>query len=140
MSKYTDQKIYNTNRKFKEHKVNPNEIKASLCLPADLNENIVNEILDVLSKAKFNKISVPLNTYRWMTENTADKTDTRVSTIGYIRYYNAETREFSLVVFPSFIDMVKSLGDVAVELQFTEFKEKLGTITKFNLIPVAIKE
>ena len=137
MSNNTNYKHYH-NKKFREPRVNPNEIKASLCLPADLNENIANEIIDTINNTKFNKISIPLSTYRWIIDGVKEgsEPDTRSTTIGYIRNYNAETKEFTLIVFTGFIDKVKSLGDIAIEVQFTEYKERLGTITKLNVIPV----
>lgn len=131
----------NFNKKVvRQPKVNPNEIKAPLYLPADLNENIVNEITTVLTETKFNKISIPLGTYRCMIDNNVDADDTRVCTIGYIRKYNAETKEFTLTLFNNFVDLIKSMGDVVVELQFTTFKEALGSITKFNIVPVVYEE
>lgn len=137
----------NKERNFNDHnkvarqpKVNPNEFKAQLFLPASLSESIKTEILDVLAKTKFNKISIPVGTYRYLIESNIDADDARVCTIGYIRGYNAETEEFTLVVFSKFTDIIKSLGDIAIDLQFTQYKEKLGTITKFNILPVLYDE
>lgn len=124
----------------KQPKVNPNELKAPLFLSADLNENIVNEILDVLAETKFNKISMPLGTYRCLIDSDLDESDTRVCTIGYIRSFNPETKEFTVIVFSKFLDLIKEYGDIAMELQFTNHKEHLGTITKFNIVPVVYEE
>lgn len=130
---------FNSRKKVaRQPKVNPNEIKASLFLPANLNENIKNEILDVLATTKFNKISIPLGTYRFMIDSNISEDDNRICTIGYIRNYNADTKEFTVVIFSKFIDLVKGNSNVAIELQFTEYKENLGTITKFNIIPVIV--
>lgn len=144
-NKKTNNKEHNNNfnernKVAKQPKVNPNELKAPLFLPADLNENIVSEILDVLEKNRFNKISIPVGTYRNLIESNIDADDTRVCTIGYVRGYNAETEEFTVIVFSKFIDLIKSHGDIAMELQFTEYKEKLGTITKFNIVPAVYEE
>ena len=131
----------NFNKKVtRQPRVNPNEIKAPLYLPADLNENIVNEITTVLTETKFNKISIPLGTYRCIIDSNVDADDARVCTIGYIRKYDAETKEFTLTLFNKFTDLIKSQGDVVVELQFTTFKEALGSITKFNIVPVVYEE
>lgn len=117
-------------------KVNPNEIKAPLYLPADLNENIASEILNVLTTTKFNKISIPLGIYRNCIENNVDPDDNRICTIGYIRKFDAETEEFTVVIFSKFTDIIKGLGDIAVDLMYTTYKDALGTITKFNILPV----
>lgn len=120
----------------KNHKVNPNEIKVPLYLPADLNENTANEILKVLAETKFNKISIPVGTYRCLIDYNVDESDNRVCTIGYIRNYNIKNNEFTVVIFSKFMDFVKSMKESAIELTFTNYKDKLGTITKFNIIPV----
>lgn len=137
---YNNRGEHNNNRVARQPKVNPNEFKAPLFLPASLDENVVREIIEVLSTTKFNKISIPLGTYRYNTDTTVDVNDTRVCTIGYIRNYNQETEEFTVSVFSKFTDLVKSFNDAAIELQFTMYKEKLGTITKFNIIPVIYTE
>lgn len=130
----------NRNKVAKQPKVNPNEIKAPLYLSANLSEDIINEITDVLTNTRFNKISIPLSTYRCLVDSNVDADDNRVCTIGYIRNYNAETKEFTVVVFSNFIDIIKEQGDIALELQFTKYKEGLGTITKFIIVPVYNEE
>ena len=131
---------YDRKKVNKQPKVNPNEIKAPLYLPADLNENIVNEITEVLTSTKFNKISIPIGVRKCFIDNTVDANDTRVATIGYIRNYNAETCEFTVIVFGNFTNIIKELGSIAIDLQIITYKESLGTITKFNIIPVIYEE
>ena len=48
----------NRNKVAKQPKVNPNEIKAPLYLSENLSEDIINEITDVLTNTRFNKISM----------------------------------------------------------------------------------
>lgn len=132
---------YNTQRQTRTPRVNPNEVKAQLYLPEDLCDNVKAEIIDVISKAKFSKISVPLGTYRCnLDESNGD--DERISTIGYMRKYDPDSQEFTVIVFNNFIDIVKGFGDLAVELLFTTNKDKtkLGTITKFNLVPIIYED
>lgn len=132
---------FDENRKaIKQPKVNPNEIKLPLYLPADLEENIVNEIFDVLSTTRFNKISVPLGTYKCLVDSDIDGDDNRVCTIGYIRNYNKENNEFTVIVFGKFLDTIKAYNDIAMELTFNKYKDSLGTITKFNIVPVYYEE
>jgi hypothetical protein len=117
----------------KQHKVN--ELKAQLYLPADLNESIAFEIIDVLNNTRFNKISIPLNMSKRLIDSK-DANDTRVTTIGYIRDYDPETEMFTVIVFDNFIESVNSLGDIAMDITFVTYKDKLRNITKFNIIPV----
>lgn len=127
---------FNDNRRNnKVKKVNPNEITIPLYLPADLDENIINEIIDVLESTKFNKISVPLGTYRYLIDSNANADDDRISTIGYIRNYNKETKEFTVITFGRFAELLKEKNCTVIELMFTIYKDSLGTITKFNFVP-----
>lgn len=128
---------FNNRKKVnKQPKVNPNEIKVPLYLPADLDENIINEINNVLTTTKFDKISIPLGTYRCLIDSNVDADDARVSTIGYIRKYDAETEMFTVVIFSNFIDFFKAQSDNVVTLQFNSHKDHLRTITKFIIVPV----
>lgn len=121
----------------KKPRVNPNQLTVKLVLDSkNLNDELIDEILEVLETCQFSKISIPLGTYRNLIINDSAADDNRVSTIGYIRDYNAETQEFTVVVFNNFIDAIKSWGEVGIELQYLTYKGKLGTITKLNIIPV----
>lgn len=131
---------YKDRKNTRQPKLRHNEIKVPLYLSADLDENMTNSIIDVLSETKFNRISIPLGIYRCLIDNTVDSDDLRVCTIGYIRGYDAETREFTVTIFNKFIDVVKGQGDVVVDLQFTTYKDSLGSITKFNIVPVVYEE
>lgn len=130
---------FNDRKVAKQPRVNPNEVKAPLYLPADLDKNILTEINDVLNETKFNKISIPIGTYRCLIESNVDCDDNRVRTIGYIKKYNPETKEFTIVIFENLIEKIKEQGDIAVELQFTKYKNTLGTITKFNIVPIFVE-
>lgn len=127
-------------RSSREPKVNLNEIKVPLQLPGlNLDDlNITHEIFDVLAETKFNKISIPLGTYRYLIDSTIEKDDNRICTIGYIRDYDVETDEFTVIIFDKFINLIKDLGDIAINLVFTRHVNSLGTITKFNIAPAVI--
>ena len=134
---YKKNKSYNNFDKTKKQpKINPNEFKLPLYLSADLSEKVTNEIIDVLSNTKFDKVSIPLSTYKTLMDSNVDETDTRVCTIGYIRKYDSESKCFTVIVFNNFVDLIKEFGDSAIVLQFTTHKENLGTITRFNVCPV----
>ena len=133
-----NEKNYNgkRNKKSKPAKANPNEFKVVLHLSEEANENINNEIIDVLANTRFDKISIPVGTYRNLAEECSDADDNRVCTIGYIRNYDANTKEFTLIIFDKFTKKIKDLGDIVMGVSYTSFKDSLRTITKFNLLPI----
>ena len=125
------------NRNYKKQpKANINEFKVPLYLLSEPDESVNDEILEVLTATKFNKISIPLGTYRSVIDDTVDENDTRLCTIGYIRNYNAETKEFTVIIFSNFADLFREQESTVIDLQFTTYKGKLGVITKFNIVPV----
>lgn len=112
-----------------------NTIEVPLCLEGDISEDLYGEILSVIAGTKFTKISIPVNTYRkYVVEGFKDD-DTRVSTIGYVKKFNPKTNKFVVVIFNNSVDAINKLQNPAMELVFTQYKGKLGTITKFNIIP-----
>ena len=126
------------NKKNKQEKINPNEIKVVLNMSANLDENIANEIIDVLYTTKFNKISLPLNVYRSLIDSNAELDDNRVCTIGYIRDFNPETHVFTVVVFKNYVEIFKNMN-IVMDLIFTTYNNSLGAITKFIIKPAEIK-
>lgn len=132
----------NNKRKFnnknnKQKRVNPKEVKLPVYLPADLNEDIYNEIVDLLNTTKFNKISIPVNISRHLIN--PDDTSNKVSVIGYIRNYNPETTEFTIILFDNLVEPVKNLGDIAMAVVFNTYKEKFTNIARFEVIPVTFE-
>ena len=105
-------------------------IEAKLALPADISDELKEEILQVLKATRFSKISIPLSTYRYLVDSSvkADEKPIRVTTVGYIRKFNSETNVFTVVLFNNSTYKV-------IELGCSEFKDKLGTITKFVIAP-----
>ena len=129
-------KPFNGNKKFnkkpREPKVNPNEVKATLGILKPVDEKVYTEILDVLASTKFNKVSIPLGIYKSVIDSNVDADDSRITTIGYIRDYDAETKKFTVIIFKNFIDYIKDNNYSAIDLLFTVTKNgDLGTITKF---------
>ena len=144
MGNFNNQKNNNkrkfNNKNTKQKKVNPRELKLPLYLSADLSDDIYNEIIDVLNSTKFNKISIPLNISRNLINPNSSENDNKVSVIGYIRNYNTSNGEFTAILFDNFIEPIKNLGDVAMSVSFNTYKEKLTTITRFEIIPVVFEE
>lgn len=122
-----------TKKVTKQSKVKANEIKASLCVPEYPNENIGDEIICVLEDTKFNKISIPINTYRYIVDGRNEIDDVRLCTVGYIRDYNANNKEFTVVIFDRFVGLInKPDTENIIKLAFTTNKDgSLRTITKF---------
>lgn len=135
-----DRGDFNNKKSNKQPKVNYNKINVPLYLAADLNENIIEEIIDVLAGTKFNKISIPLGTYRCLVDNNTDVNDSRICTIGYINNYNESTKEFTVVIYNNFINTVKEFNNPVIDIKFTIHEDKLGTIVKFNVIPTITEE
>jgi hypothetical protein len=123
-----------TNKNAKA-KAPSNYITAKLAFYKDLPDEVYNEIIDVLKKTKFNKISFPLNTYRYLIDETVDDIDTRMATVGYIKRFDADKLEFTVAVYPKSHDAVAAFENPVVEVVWTEFKGKLGVITKLNIVP-----
>ena len=135
---HENKKLIKENKKFfKKSKNNPNEIKAPLTINKVIDENVYTEIIDVLDSTKFNKVSIPIGMFRTLIDSNVDADDARVTTVGYIRNYNAETKEFSVVIFKGYLELIKKHDKYTVDLLFTETsKGGLGTITKFVINPV----
>ena len=54
---------------------------------------------------------------------------------GYIKKFDAENLEFTVMVFPKCKEVVDAFKNPAIEVVWTEFNDKLGVITKLNIIP-----
>ena len=135
-------KTFNGNKKFnKAPKVNPNEIKAQLRIEKVITEDIYTELLDVLASTKFNKVSIPLGVYKNAIDSNVDADDARITTVGYIKDYNAETQIFTVVIFKGLVDTIKNFENPVMKLLFTETRKgTLGTITKFVINPGPVLE
>lgn len=126
----TNENRNNTNDRT-EKKFNPNEFRAKLFLDDDIDDTIKNDIIDTITNNRFNKISVPVSTYRSVIDPDADSDDTRTTTIGYIRRYNPKTKTFTIIIFDKFISAMASIDEMVIEPLFTIYKNRFGTITKF---------
>lgn len=112
-----------------------NYITAKLVLCKNASDSVFDEIVDVLKKTKFNKISFPLSSYRNLFDDTVAADDTRMLTVGYIKKFDAENLEFTVMVFPKCKEVVDTFKSPAIEVVWTESNDKLGVIIKLNIIP-----
>ena len=144
MSKYNNRNNHRNNKfnekkNFKQNKVDNIEIKAPLVFLEEVyGDKISNEIINVLKEVKFDKISIPVGTYKNLFDPNLDENDTRVFTVGYIRGYDPEELEFTVVVYGKFAEDIKSLGTVGMDLKISSYKDYLGSINKFILVPIVI--
>ena len=133
-------KSYHTTQKNNRREQRPgSQLKLKVILPSDITESLSEEIFDVLVNTRFNKISIPVNTYRHYTDpNTPD--DNKVITVGFIKSYDAEEKTFNIVIFNNNIEAVGKIANPAAEIVYSEYHGKLGTITKINIVETAIDD
>lgn len=118
----------------KKAPVNTN-FTAKLALYRDTSDEVFNEIVDVLKKTRFNRISFPLNSYRKLFDPSLPADDARLLTVGYIKKFDAEKMEFTVAVFPKSREVVEGFGTSVIEVVWNEKDNKLTTITKLNIVP-----
>lgn len=102
-------------------------------------EEVVNEIIEVLKSTRFNKISFPLTSYRRIYDDTTSADDNRVVAVGYIKKFDATNKTFTVIMFSNNADTLTKKykkEDLMIEAVFTQFKEKLGIITKLVIAPM----
>lgn len=118
-----------------EQKRQNNAIEARLSLPTDLSDDLYNEIMEVLQTTKFNKISFPLSSYRHNHDNTLPADDTRVITVGYIKKFDQKNNKFIVVLFNNAKAVIDGFVNPVIDVSFTQYNGKLGTITKLIIAP-----
>ena len=66
----------------------------------DHNDNTIDEVINILLKVPFNKISIPLNAFKGeMLDNVEEAGKKKCITVGFITSLNRETLTFNVVVF-----------------------------------------
>ena len=110
--------------------------KVGVAIPEGTSDKVVDEILDVLARTPFNNVSVPVSTYRYLIEDNIADDDNRVITVGYIKSFDYENQQFNIVIFGNHKQIIEEFPNPALELVFTEYNNKLGVITKFNVVPL----
>ena len=127
-------KSYKQNNKNTQ--TQPDYMKLGLVLPDDISDRLADEILSVLQQTPFSRISIPVSTYRFYTDESVADNDNRVITVGYVKSYDADTRTFTVVIFNANRPLISSFENPALEVVFSEYGGKLGVITKLNVIPL----
>jgi len=124
----------------KRYNPRDNQFKVGFALPDDVSQSVADEITEILSTTKFNKISFPVSTYRYYINSDVNESDTRVITIGYIKSYDAETGKFTIVIFNNNKGVIETFANPTLEIVFSEYNGKLGCITKLNVIDLPVND
>ena len=99
----------------------------------DAEKEIDKEILNVIESTPFNKIQIPLQCNRGITE---DGDSNRYVTVGNIISYNKYKMTFKVVLNKHFKDVIENKlaecedGELVAVTQYSEVNGKLSTITK----------
>lgn len=118
----------------KEIKKRKTIIKAPMIITRECSDEVRQEVLNVLSSTQFNKISIPLYSIRnILFEDESD--NTKNITVGYIRGYDSETNEFTVVIYDGFKDKITKFENPAIEIVFGIYNNELTVISKLNIIP-----
>lgn len=97
------------------------------------NYDIDKEILDVIEATPFNKIQIPLQCNRGITENGDSN---RYVTVGHVLTYNKANQQFKVMVHKQFKDIIEEKlaacedGELVAVVQYSEFNGNLNVITK----------
>lgn len=127
--------MFNKNRTNQKRIVKNTVLKVPFKTPSGVSNDICNEIMDVIETTKFDKISIPLSSYRRYYDSRIDEKDTKIFVIGYIRKFNKEDNTFTVVIFNNNTKTVTEFANPEITVGFTQFKDKLGAITKFIIAP-----
>lgn len=110
-------------------------LKVPFTMPADLTNDIHNEIMDIIETTKFDKVSVPVSSYRRFYDNRIDASDNRTSVIGYIKSFNKEDNTFTVVIYSNNAKITSDFANPEITIAFTIYKDEFGAITKFIIAP-----
>ena len=118
-----------------------NIIKAQLDLSAIPGE-IAEEIEQVISATRFNKISIPVYSPRYLLteEENKDTSDKRTAVVGYVKRYNPEDQTFQIVLFANAKAAVNGFVNPVIEPTYTQYNDKLSVITKLVIVPNEVEE
>ena len=65
-------------------------------------EDILEEVYETLAITPFDKISVPVSTYKSYIDDSIDPNDNKTITVGYIRSYDDRDEVFNIVLFDKY--------------------------------------
>lgn len=99
-------------------------------------EDILEEVYETLAITPFDKISVPVSTYKSYIDDSMDPNNNKTITVGYIRSYDDRDEVFNIVLFDKYKELANN--ELHIEPFYNTIYEdgitKLGTIIKLNII------
>ena len=128
------------NQRTRKQQPKQNFMKLGIALPYEISDSLTEEIMEVLKSVPFNKVSIPVSTYRYLVEDGIANDDNRVITTGYIKNFDPETETFTVVLFSNNREKIEKFPNPMLEIVFSEYNGKLGVITKFNIVPIEDEE
>lgn len=133
-------KSYTNQQNAKPRNNGPQQIilTVPMALPSNIQENVEEDILEVLAKTPFNRLSIQLTGYSKIVEpdnndrrgQKADKT----SNIGFVKDFDINKNMFNVLVFERFAKVIQGFLSPAVEIIYVDNYRGLTRISKFNLI------
>lgn len=115
-----------------------NKIELGFYVSPDTPETIVDEIEEAFSITPFDKISFPITTYKSYLDKRIPEDDNRVSAVGYVKDYDIEKGLFTVVIFNSIAEIITKFEQPVLEVIFSSRDDKLGVITRLNIVPTEV--
>lgn len=112
-----------------------NKIELGFYLPPEASDDLVEEVNNILASTPFSKISFPVTTYKSYVDRRVPATDNKVTVVGYIKGYNAETKMFTVIIFNANAETISKFEQPLLEVIYSEHDGKLGVITRLNIVP-----
>lgn len=109
-------------------------IKAQAVTSKECSNDVLNEVFDTLKNTPFDKISIPLYSVRNVLFSE-EAENTKNITVGYIKKYDADKNEFTVVIYDGFKDKVSAIEDPVIDVVFGVYNDKLTSISKLIILP-----
>lgn len=93
--------------------------------------NTIDEVINILLRVPFNKISIPLNAFKGeMLDNVEEAGKKKCITVGFITSLNKETLTFNVVVFNQYKEAFDNFKEIVIQPEFTMYNDKVTKITR----------
>lgn len=129
-------------REYNKKKTNNNKRYNTFSIDffKETSDEIKDEIIEVLKNTQFNKISIPVASYKNIV-NPEDADNTKNLSVGFIKSFNVNNNKLKVVIFNKFKPAINKLDNAIIEITYTEKTDKsnnvsLGTIIKFNIVNI----
>ena len=93
--------------------------------------NTIDEVINILLRVPFNKISIPLNAFKGeMLDKVEEGGQRKCITVGFITSLNKETLTFNVVVFNQYKEAFDNFKEIVIQPEFTMYNDKVTKITR----------